>query len=149
MLRLLTGIPMFYFSTGRIRCMLISNQALGGTLESRANLKNVFSAEPGVASSYQLLEIRQYDCGLRPTLKNRSGGKPGSAGILLRALISTENPIFVETSINNAFCPAAAGFRIWTAGCVSRRGSGGPARSVRRPPGDGRRRGGCSSGFRG
>jgi len=60
----------------------------------RRYLKKVFSLDIGVESSSQVLEILEYACGLRPTRKNRSGGKSRKAGILGPALISNENPNF-------------------------------------------------------
>jgi len=61
---------------------------------TRSHLKKVCSPDIGVEPSSQVLDIREYACGLRLTGKNRSGGKSRKAGILGLALISNENPNF-------------------------------------------------------
>ena len=61
---------------------------------SRIHLKNVFWPNIFVDASFQILDIQQYACGLRPTDSIRSDGESRNAGKLRPAAILNQNPIF-------------------------------------------------------
>jgi len=62
--------------------------------KSRTYLKIIFWPNLGVGAFFQVLDILEYACGLRPTKKNRSGGKSRTAGKLSSALILDKNLYF-------------------------------------------------------
>jgi hypothetical protein len=66
-----------------------------------SHLKNVFWPNIFVGASFQILDIQQYACGLRPTKSIGSGGKSSNAGKLGPAAILNQNPNF-ETASNRA-----------------------------------------------
>ena len=68
----------------------------------RSHLKNIFWPNIFVGASFQILEIQQYACGLRPTKMIGSGGKSSNAGKLGPAAILNKNPIFEMASNNKA-----------------------------------------------
>jgi hypothetical protein len=60
----------------------------------RSYLKNVFWPHIFVGASFQIFDIHQYACGLRPTRSIRSDGESRNAGKLGPAAILSQNPIF-------------------------------------------------------
>ena len=61
---------------------------------ARTHLKNVFWPNLFVGASFQILDIQQYACGLRPTKIIGSAGSPAQRGKLGPAAILNQNPIF-------------------------------------------------------
>ena len=66
----------------------------------RIHLKNVFWPNIFVGASFQILDIQQYACGLRPTDSIRSDGESRNAGKLRPAARVPAKPLGEEGILN-------------------------------------------------